>query len=143
MEEKTIVVYNSRCMKIQTAVAEAATARIFENVLRDIHPSEKFNIVSVMLWVREEATSLHEVTLYRNRSTGPGPVSGALTAVEYEGQFFQWVEHTVGDHNVYYNFPGKGIDFDKTDGLTVRFDTGLQGGGQSCAMEIQITYTVG
>lgn len=132
---------DSRFLKIQTAVAEAATARIVENVLRDIHPGKAFELIGVQLWVREEATSLHEVTLYRNRSTGPGPVSGATDPVEYEGQFFAWVEHTVGDHNVYYNFP-EPIDFDKTDNLTVRFDTGTQGAGESCAMEICVLYVV-
>ncbi len=141
--EKTMPKYHMRSMKIQTAVAEAATARIIENVLRDIHAGEKFKIVSVQVWMIIEAAVLHEFTMYRNRSTGPGPISGALEPVEYEGQFFQFVEHGVDDYNVYHVFPGDGIDFDKTDGLTVRFDTGTQGGGQSCAMECLITYTVG
>lgn len=136
-----MVKYHMRSMKIQTAVAEAATARIIENVLRDIHPDKKFKVVSIQLWAILEAAVLHEFTMYRNRSTGPGPVSGALEPVEYEGQFFQWVEHAADDYNIYWEFPGDGIDFDKDDGLTVRFDTGTQGGGQSCAMEALITYT--
>ena len=130
-------------LKIQTAVAEAGTARTFENVLRDIHHDEKFNVLGINLAVVQEATSLHEVTMYRNRSTGPGPVSGAMTAVEYEGQIFAWVSKTVhsGWTNVFYNFP-KPIDFDKNDSLCVRFDTGTQAGGESCAMELLIYYEI-
>ncbi|MBA7550344.1 hypothetical protein ES705_42856 [subsurface metagenome] len=134
---------SSRMLKIQTAVAEGVTVRTFENVLRDIHHNEKFNILGINLGVVQEAASLHEVTIFRNRSTGPGPVSGAMTAVEYEGQFFAWVSKTVhaGWTNVFYNFP-KPIDFDKNDSLCVRFDTGTQGAGESCAMELLIFYEI-
>lgn len=128
-------------MKIQTAVAEAATDRTFENVLRDIHNDEKFELLGIQLSVIQEASSLHEVTMYRNRSTGPGPVSGSDEAVEYEGQFFAWVSKTVyaGWTNIYYTFP-EPIDFDKNDSLAVRFDTGTQAAGESCAMELLILY---
>ena len=134
---------SSRMLKIQTAIAEGATARTFENVLRDIHHNEKFNILGILLAVVQEAASLHEVTLYRNRSTGPGPVSGSLVAVEYEGQFFAWVSTGAFATwtNVYYTFP-KPIDFDKNDSLCVRFDTGLQAAGQSCAMELLVIYEI-
>ena len=131
----------SRMLKIQTAAAEAATARTYEDVLRDIHHDEKFNVLGIQLWVNQEATSLHEVTMYRNRSTGPGPISGSAQAVEYEGQFFAWVEHTPDEYNIYYNFPVP-VDFDANDSLAVRFDTGLQGGGESCAMELLILYEI-
>jgi len=133
----------SRFLKIQTAVAEAATARIYEDVLRDIHHDERFVIHGVQLAVVQEASSLHEVTLYRNRSTGPGPTSGSLQATEYEGQFFAWVSKNVaaGWINVYYNFP-EPIDFDKNDSLAVRFDTGTQAAGESCAMELCILYEI-
>ncbi|MBA7705100.1 hypothetical protein ES703_113924 [subsurface metagenome] len=133
---------SSRMLKIQTTVAEATTTRTFENVLRDIHHDEKFNILGINLGVIQEAATLHEVTLYRNRSTGPGPISGSMEAVEYEGQFFAWVSKIPVDWiNVYYNFP-KPIDFDKNDSLCVRFDTGAQGAGESCAMEILIYYEI-
>ena len=130
-------------LKIQTAVAEGTTVRTFENILRDIHHNEKFNILGVNLGVVQEATSLHEVTIYRNRSTGPGPVSGSMVAVEYEGQFFAWVSKTAspGWINIYYNFP-EPIDFDKNDSLCVRFDTGTQAAGESCAMELLIFYEI-
>lgn len=134
---------SSRMVKIQTAVAEAGTARTFENVLRDIHHDEKFELLGIQLGVIQEATSLHEVTMYRNRSTGPGPISGSLQAVEYEGQFFAWVSKTAftGWTNVYYNFP-EPVDFDKNDSLCVRFDTGTQAAGESCAMELLILYKI-
>ncbi|MBA7549989.1 hypothetical protein ES705_42494 [subsurface metagenome] len=130
-------------LKIQTTIAEAAGVRAFENVLRDIHHNEKFELLGINLGVVQEAATLHEVTIYRNRSTGPGPVSGAETAVEYEGQFFAWVSKEVhaGWTNVYYNFP-EPIDFDKNDSLCVRFDTGTQGAGESCAMELLIFYKI-
>ncbi len=133
---------STRMLKIQTAVAEAGTARTYENVLRDIHHDEKFNVLGINLAVNQEATSLHEVTMYRNRSTGPGPISGALEAVEYEGQIFAWVSKEISAwHQLHYNFP-KPIDFDKNDSLCVRFDTGIQAAGESCAMELLVLYEI-